>query len=619
MAIKQDKHVIEYIRCKNNFLYFLFNYIKIPEIGGARLYTPDMLNPKFKQVITTVLKIGHGNLMATRQLGKALAIDTPIPQANGEWTTMGDLQPGHKILGTDGNEISVLKCTDVMYDHQCFKIEFDYALPIIADAEHLWKISYSPYKYEDKILTTVELKELLEKPSSKSGRPYIISAEAVANDEVDLPIPPYTLGLWLGDGASKQANIATSTFDHDEIMELICKDGFDITHYKEKDHTPSGYFGVYGLITLLKKYNLFGNKHIPRIYFSGSIDQRLELLRGLMDSDGTVDEKSGSCQFYQKSKLLIDNVRELLFSLGIKNRITTKLIKNQIYYTIKFCCREYKVFNLTRKLDRLTGCYDHPKNYRHYVTKITQVDSVPVKCIEVDSEDKMFLCGSFIPTHNSTISAALLEYCMNFYPGNRGIILNMQKTAALENLSKVKFMHEHLPEFLKSPLRFKGDRKTYLEYNNGSLLRVFYPSSTTPAEQLARSLSSPILYIDECAFINHIAEAYGSAQPTLSKAREQAKKSGYPSFILLSSTPNGCVGTGQFYYEMYQHGIDADLIFDEDNNLIPGYETVVNDNSNNGFINVKYHWSEDPTKDEEWYLKQKREMNFDKRRINIYT
>ena len=97
----------------------------------------------------------------------------------------------------------------------------------------------------------------------------------------------------------------------------------------------------------------------------------------------------------------------------------------------------------------------------------------------------------------STISAALLEYLMNFYPRNRAIVLNMSKTAGLENMARIKFMHDNLPEFLSTPYKNRAaDRKTYLEYNNNSRCDVFYPSSATSPDQLARSLSSPILYVD---------------------------------------------------------------------------------------------------------------------------
>lgn len=137
----------------------------------------------------------------------------------------------------------------------------------------------------------------------------------------------------------------------------------------------------------------------------------------------------------------------------------------------------------------------------------------------------------------STISAALLEWACNFYPRMPVTVLNATKTFALENIEKVKFIHSQLPKFLQTPLKYRGERKTTIDYKNDSILRVFYPSSATSPSSLARSLTAPVLYIDEAAHIPHMRLAYGAAQPTLSRAREQARKNKYPYFILITTTP----------------------------------------------------------------------------------
>lgn len=115
----------------------------------------------------------------------------------------------------------------------------------------------------------------------------------------------------------------------------------------------------------------------------------------------------------------------------------------------------------------------------------------------------------------STISACLLTWAANFFPGIPVIILNMRQVAALENLNKIKFIHSMLPPWMKSPIKGRAERKTYLELENESLIRTFYPASNTGPDQIARSLTAPILYIDEVAFIRHIDIAYRAAQPVL--------------------------------------------------------------------------------------------------------
>jgi len=217
----------------------------------------------------------------------------------------------------------------------------------------------------------------------------------------------------------------------------------------------------------------------------------------------------------------------------------------------------------------------------------------------------------------STIAAALIEWACNFYPGNRAIIINMEKKYAYENLDKIKFIHENLPDFLKIPITSKG-RKSYVDYAHGSKIQAFFYSTTAKPETVARSLTAPILYIDEGAHIRHIDKIYFSAQPVLSTAVKQAIKNKYPYFIFITSTPNGVEGDGRWFYEMWSNGIDSDEIFDENNKL------KIKDNKElynmfpdkNAFCKVKFHWSEDPLKNEDWYNEQKRQLNFDKRRIN---
>ena len=216
----------------------------------------------------------------------------------------------------------------------------------------------------------------------------------------------------------------------------------------------------------------------------------------------------------------------------------------------------------------------------------------------------------------STLIAAMLEHALNFFPRNSANIINANKPYAYANLQIVKFIHENLPKFLRVPLKFHGDRKTFLEYSNGSIVRTFYPSASTTASALARSLTSPILYIDEAAHIRHISEAYGAAQPTLSRAKEQAEKNAYPYFLAISSTPNGSEGTGQWFYDMFQYAIEADNIFNDKSLFNDVANELVNNPERNGFVKITYHWSQDPTKSKSWYDEQRRELNFDQRLIN---
>lgn len=223
----------------------------------------------------------------------------------------------------------------------------------------------------------------------------------------------------------------------------------------------------------------------------------------------------------------------------------------------------------------------------------------------------------------STISASLLSWALIFFPENRAVIFNFQKSAAQENLNKVKFVIKHLPPWLRItvPNASRSEIKTYLELKNGSRLDTFYPSTTASPDTLSRSISVPVIYVDEVAFIPHMQEIYGAAQPTISKAREQAIRNNYPYFILMTSTPNGVDDTGKFFYEMYDKAVESDNLFvaDEETGIEDWAETAdetIDDDSKNSFVRVRYHWSEDPTKNMDWYEQQKKELNFNTRQIN---
>src|SRR6056297_2353024 len=218
----------------------------------------------------------------------------------------------------------------------------------------------------------------------------------------------------------------------------------------------------------------------------------------------------------------------------------------------------------------------------------------------------------------SSIAACMIAWAAVFYPGIQAIILNMRKNAGQNNLKTIKFIVQNLPSWMvtKNPFKSKSDIVTYVTLFNKSHIDVFYPSTTHSADTLARSLTSPILYIDEAAFIRDMTTIFGSAQQTLSKARQQAEKSGYPHFIFVTSTPNGTSGLGEWFFNRWNNSVDSDSLFIEDKwNPNVNVNKIVTDPSKNSFIGTKFLWSEDPSKNEKWYQQQCQELS-DQRLIN---
>ena len=196
--------------------------------------------------------------------------------------------------------------------------------------------------------------------------------------EADLLVPAYTLGVWLGDGTSAAA------------------------HFTSADPQAD-----------LRALDVLNNKHIPARYLRASINQRRELLRGLLDTDGTV-MRTGVVQYTTTSKPLADDVHELVVGLGYRVGVSTKLVAGRseassTAFTLSFSTHD-DVFGLDRKRARhaATRGRQFQRRDSRFITRVTRIDSVPVRCVEVDNAEHLYLAGrSMIPTHNSTLGLDL--------------------------------------------------------------------------------------------------------------------------------------------------------------------------------------------------------------------
>lgn len=370
---------------------------------------------------------------AGTQSGKALALDTPIPTPTG-FVKMGDLAVGDQVIDSNGNPCRVTYCSPVFIGNKCYRVVFDDGESVIADKDHLWLVqTYKQRKNEARwvldrkssrhgflpqcspgptsgILTTEEISKTLmhdrlhKNYSVPLCRPLDLPA-------VDLPIAPYTLGAWLGDGLSGSASIVTADL---EILENIQKDGYltgrprECNSGKARAYTIGSDRGRGGavrwnpVLDQLRNLNLIKNKHIPEVYFTASFDQRLALLQGLMDTDGYVGRR---CEFSSISRNLATGVKKLACSLGIKVRFREKTPlcngkKCRTVHVVAFSTT-LPVFRLGRKLSRIKSDIRSDAKNR-YIARVDPVASVPTRCITVDSPDSLYLCGeSYIPTHNT--------------------------------------------------------------------------------------------------------------------------------------------------------------------------------------------------------------------------
>ena len=338
---------------------------------------------------------------------KGLPLDTEIPTLDG-WSTIADLQEGDIIFDKDGNPTKILHKSEI-HHNPCYKITFDNGDTIVADHEHRWEISFSTAKnskyhgeYRTQVMTTEEIANYLENlPEKRTSYdiPKIVNPRPINLENKELPIDPYVLGCWLGDG-SKQCGAITN--ETNNVLGEIQRRGYNLGDDISAEDRTSTYtiLGIYGK---LKELNLINNKHIPDIYQRASYEQRLDLLRGLMDTDGYYNPKRKRFVMETSQEWQCYDFIKLLASLGIKSTkfdIVKKLNGKEFHeYSINFSTRGLNPFlmrNQEIEYPTRDAC-----TYRN-IDKVELVETVPTQCLEVDSPSHTFLCtNKMIVTHNT--------------------------------------------------------------------------------------------------------------------------------------------------------------------------------------------------------------------------
>ena len=331
---------------------------------------------------------------------KGLPLDTPIATKTG-WTTIRDIKEGDEIFDKDGNLTKVLHKSDIHYN-PCFKITFDNGESIIADHEHRWLISFRrPDKsYKEVVMTTEDIaKWLIEKPRTSYNIPKILNPKPLNLPEANLPIDPYVLGCWLGDG-SKSCGIITNV--NPKVWEEIENRGY-IFGDNLSDDSHAEMRTIYNIRGKLNDLKVLNNKFIPDLYMRASFQQRLDLLRGLMDTDGYYHEGRKRFVMGTTQKWQAEDLLKLVSTLGIKATIfeVDKKCGEKTFkgWDVCFSTNGLNPF-LVRNQDIEFPSID--KNSFRNITSVEKVETVATQCLEVDSPSHTFLFGeSMIVTHNT--------------------------------------------------------------------------------------------------------------------------------------------------------------------------------------------------------------------------
>ncbi|GAA4033715.1 hypothetical protein GCM10023063_16910 [Arthrobacter methylotrophus] len=453
---------------------------------------------------------------------KGLAVTTPIPTPAG-WTTMGELSKGDIVLGSDGKPTIVVAKSGT-HHRKCYEVVFSDGSKVVCDNVHLWEIT-DTYRNVPKVSETVDADELFRRVSDRAGGRIAIHIPNTAPLELpaaELPIDPWVLGAWLGDGHSKTGSLTVGNEDLADMCEIIerrwgsvvprvagashsvtlsaspvavaeqvripanpdqcewghstagtcqecdgvvrrarktafaslptvdtrvpgqCSRGHVLRGLSAKSHvcldcklivarhleavrgpktnvptveTIAAEKPLQGgsLRAKLAKSGLLLNKHIPTAYLRGSYEQRLELLQGLMDTDGSFNAQRGRAVFVTTKRALADGVRELVSSLGVTVQWFEKDYENAVrpdatVFMLEFRPLNFVPFQLERKASAVRLMQASYKRFpkaterslRRDIVGMNVVDSVPTECIAVDAPNHLYLCGTtMIPTHNT--------------------------------------------------------------------------------------------------------------------------------------------------------------------------------------------------------------------------
>jgi deoxycytidine triphosphate deaminase len=415
-----DVRVDRYFRVFHNARYPYID-VKQPQEALTELVEmhddeePFILHPGEFVLGSTLEVVSLPNDLVARLEGKALALDTEIPTLSG-WKRMAEINPGDLVFTDNGDPTVVVGATQPMLRRPCYEVLLSDGTSIVCDAAHQWVTTDKNDRRAGRppsVRTTEEIAGSVR--AGDEWNHQIALSGSAKYPQRELPIDPYVLGAWVGDGTSTKAEI---TCADTEILDELAFAGVSSMPLRSsplayrmggtghtRDRTTGQYARNDSFSSKLRNLGLLGNKHIPAAYMTASTSQRFALLEGLMDTDGYVDA-FGRCDLTTIKEELALQYHELVASLGFRPTLAEKRATlNGRHFGPKFEVQfsaDLPVFRLSRKRAR----QNFAKRFHRFraIVAVRSVPSVPVRCIEVAAPSGQFLVTrSYVPTHNSSL------------------------------------------------------------------------------------------------------------------------------------------------------------------------------------------------------------------------
>ena len=458
----------EFDYCPSDFALAFVTFIKLVNGAEGEENKTPVVHYKMLDTITEgktrICNLCH------RGIAKALSVDSQIITPKGN-VRMGDIKVGDELYTRNGSLTAVTYKSEV-FNKPMYRIELEDGRKLEVSEDHLNIVlkrltgKRSKGGFKEHILTTQELldkgvvykrKQSDRTPSGYESKWYVPTANLVEYAEKSMPLDPYTIGAILGDGSIDKTSGFTRFHTHaDDLTHFLstlqgaCSDS--VRSDKRRDSTKR--FSLKGIgadvKALIGTENVY-NKRIPQEVLWSSSEQRLAVLRGLMDTDGTV--YGGSSSYCTVSEGLANDVLWLARSLGFE----AKVGKSEGYYRI-YIYADVCPFLLERKASK----WKNNKKGMVAIKSITPMEDTKSQCIAVADETHSFLAEDFFVTHNTTVMGEYLFLYLAVYgelPGFGAIDLCLYVSDSIEN--GVKNMRKNLEH----------------RYDNSDFLKAYIPST----------------------------------------------------------------------------------------------------------------------------------------------
>ena len=478
---------------------FVVDFIKGADPSSQQKAVLDNTIPAMREKKGVSVKSGHST-------GKCFAKGTKILMYDGSLQYVEDIRTDDKLMGDDNAPRKVLSLgrgREMMY-----RIRYKSGAYYDVNESHILSLVASQTHGKQKTgdITNVTVKDYL-KWSDRRKRTNIGYKKSVEFNKKDLIIEPYLLGLWLGDGTSREGRI---TNIDKEVIDYLYTKGVS-NKYKDKRNGCLT-FRIKGLTTKLRKSNLLNNKHIPFDYKTTCKEDRLELLAGLIDTDGFLAKNGRNIEITQKNKQLAEDIVWLSQSVGCHATIH-KTIKYCYYGGKKREGKYYRIF-ISRNVEKIPmkierkkprELYDYPKNQLHFQRSNLHFafDVIPLGIddyygFEIDG-NRLFLLGDFTVAHNTCTQAWLIIWFMFCYPDCRVLCTAPTQHQLLDVLwPELKKWHNKF----KYKDMFEWQKTHYQNKVNPATWFAVAQTSNTPEGMQGKHEENLLVLIDEASGVS---------------------------------------------------------------------------------------------------------------------